>query len=86
MEESPSFRSYARDVVLDPAGLTATLGLRRAMEDYFDRGRQGYRPPSGLSILSMVAWRLLMLNLWARHYLGSGAGRSFSASQAVAAR
>lgn len=85
MEDSPPFRSYARDVVLDPAGMTATLGLRRAMEDYFDRGRQGYRPPSGLSILSMVAWRLLMLNLWARHYLGSGAGRFLIASQAVAA-
>lgn len=69
MEDSPAFRSFARDVVLDPAGLTATLGLRRAMVDYFDRRRQGYRAPSGLSILSIVAWRLLMLNLWARRYL-----------------
>ena len=70
MEDSPAFRAFARDVVLDPASLTATLGLRKAMADYFDRGKQGYRPPSGLSILSMVAWRLLMLNLWARRYLG----------------
>ena len=70
MEDSPAFRAFARDVVLDPAGLTATLGLRKAMADYFDRGKQGYGPPSGLSILSMVAWRLLMLNLWARRYLG----------------
>lgn len=69
MEDSPSFRAFARDVVLDPAGLTATLGLRKSMADYFDRGKQRYRPPSGLSILSMVAWRLLMLNLWARQYL-----------------
>ena len=69
MEDSPAFRAFARDVVLDPAGLTATLGLRRAMADYFDRGKQGYRPPSSLSILSIVAWRLLMLNLWARRYL-----------------
>lgn len=71
IEDSPSFRAYARDVVLDPAGMAATLGLRRAMEDYFQRGLQGYRPPSGLSILSIVAWRLLMLNLWARHYLAA---------------
>ena len=74
MEDSATFRAYARGVVLDPAGLTATLGLRRAMEDYFLRGRKGYGPPSGLSILSMVAWRLLMLNLWARHYLRAGGG------------
>lgn len=72
MEDSATFRTFARDVVLDPAGLTATLGLRRAMADYFDRGKRGYRPPSGLSILSIVAWRLLMLNLWARRYLRTG--------------
>ncbi len=69
MEDSPSFRAYARDVILDPAGMTATLGLRKAMADYFDRNRLGYPPPSGLSIFSIVAWRLLMLNLWARKYL-----------------
>ncbi len=69
MEDSSAFRDFARDIVLDPAGMTAALGLRRAMEDYFLRGRTGYRPPSGLSILSIVAWRLLMLNLWARHYV-----------------
>lgn len=69
MEDSPAFRSFAREVILDPAGMTARLGLLRAMEDYFLRGRQGYRSPSGLSILSIVAWRLLMLNLWARRYL-----------------
>lgn len=69
LDDSPPFRAFAMNVVLDPAGMTASLGLRRTMEDYFLRGRQGYRPPSGLSILSIVAWRLLMLNLWAGHYL-----------------
>jgi asparagine synthase (glutamine-hydrolysing) len=69
IEDAPGFRSFARDVVLDPGGLTASLGLRRAMEDYFDRGRKGYHFPHPLSILSIVAWRLLLLNLWSRRYL-----------------
>ncbi len=72
IKDSASFRAYARDVVLDPAGMTATLGLRRAMEDFFNHGRGGYPPPSGISILSIVAWRLLLLNLWARRYLDPG--------------
>ncbi len=72
METSDGFRSFAREVVLDPAGFAARLGLRQAMEDYFLRSRRGYPPPSGLSILPIVAWRLLMLNLWARHYLRHG--------------
>jgi asparagine synthase (glutamine-hydrolysing) len=76
IEDSEAFRAYAREVVLDPSGMTATLGLRRAMKDYFDRGRSGYRPPSGLGILSIVAWRLLMLNLWARQYLRPAGARS----------
>jgi asparagine synthase (glutamine-hydrolysing) len=71
MEDSKAFRAFAREVVLDSRGMTAQLGLQKPMLDYFDRGRAGYRPPSGLSILQIVAWRLLMLNLWARRYLGS---------------
>jgi hypothetical protein len=69
MDEVPGFRQFARDVILDPQGLTASLGLAGAMRDYFDRGRGGYRFPHGLSIFSIVAWRLLLLNLWARRYL-----------------
>jgi asparagine synthetase B (glutamine-hydrolysing) len=71
IETSPSFRSFARDVVLDSSGWTARLGLQKPMEEFFLRGRKGYRPPSGLSVLSVLAWRLLMLNLWARHYLAA---------------
>jgi asparagine synthase (glutamine-hydrolysing) len=65
----PGFRQFARDVVLDPAGWAGPLGLRAAMEDYFLRDRQGYRFPRGIGIFSIVAWRLLMLNLWSRRYL-----------------
>jgi asparagine synthase (glutamine-hydrolysing) len=71
MEESPAFRQFAREVVLE-GPLTVQLGLRRAMEDYFVRGRKGYPFPHPLSILPIVAWRLLMANLWARHYLVEG--------------
>jgi asparagine synthase (glutamine-hydrolysing) len=69
LDEVPNFREFARAVVLDPGGLTLELGLQPAMRAYFERGRQGYRFPHGLSIFAMVAWRLLLLNLWARHYL-----------------
>mgnify|MGYP001571755867 CR=1 FL=1 len=69
MEEVPGFRSFAREVILDPGSVAGPLGLRRAMEDYFDRGRSGYRFPHPLGILSIVAWRLLLLSLWSRRYL-----------------
>jgi asparagine synthase (glutamine-hydrolysing) len=70
MDEIPSFRTFARDVVLDSSGWVDQLELRPAMEDYFGGRRRGYRFPHGLSIFSILAWRLLMLNLWSRHYLG----------------
>jgi asparagine synthase (glutamine-hydrolysing) len=71
MDEVPGFRAFARDVVLDPSGLTRSLGLDRAMRRYFDEGQSGYSFPHPLSIFSIVSWRLLMLNLWARQYLKS---------------
>jgi asparagine synthase (glutamine-hydrolysing) len=69
IDETPGFRSFARETILDPAGLTAELGLTAAMRAYFDRGRTGHAFPLGVSIFSIVAWRLLLLNLWARRYL-----------------
>jgi hypothetical protein len=39
------------------------------MERYFDGGERGYPFPHPLGIFSIVAWRLLLLNLWARSYL-----------------
>jgi hypothetical protein len=39
------------------------------MEAFFLHGRKGYRFPHPISILSIVAWRLLLLNLWSRHFL-----------------
>jgi asparagine synthase (glutamine-hydrolysing) len=69
MEESPAFRQFAKEVVME-GPLTANLGLRRAMEDYFTRRKKGYPFPHPLSILPIVAWRLLMANLWAAKYVG----------------
>jgi asparagine synthase (glutamine-hydrolysing) len=71
MDDMPGFRAFARDVVLDPDGLTREVGLAPAMRAYFDAGRRGNRWPSGIGIFAIVAWRLLLLNLWARCYLAA---------------
>ena len=67
MDDDPGFRARARAVVLDPAAAwTDRLGLRRAMENYFDLGRQGYPFPHPLSLFRILAWRLMQLELWSR--------------------
>jgi asparagine synthase (glutamine-hydrolysing) len=67
MDDDPAFRAHAREVVLGPAAeWTDRLGLRRAMTDYFDRGRQGYAFPHPLSLFRILAWRLMQLELWSR--------------------
>jgi hypothetical protein len=69
MADVPGFRAFAREVILDSNGWARQLGLERAMRAYFDAGKAGYRFPHPLSIFSIVAWRLLLLTLWSRHYL-----------------
>ena len=71
MDESPQFRSYAREKILGPGSVTAEFGLETPMRKYFDQGLRGRPVPSGLSIYSIVAWRLLLLNVWAGRYLRS---------------
>jgi asparagine synthase (glutamine-hydrolysing) len=68
MDESPSFRQYARERILAPGGWTKALGLDGAMRAYFLHGRSGYPFPWSISIFSNLAWRLLLLELWAPHY------------------
>ncbi len=70
MDDSPRFREFSRQAILDPAGWVDELGLRKGMTDYFDGRRQGYRFPRAVSVFRNLAWRLLLLNLWSRHYLG----------------
>jgi asparagine synthase (glutamine-hydrolysing) len=71
MDESERFRAYARQVILDRNGWVDELRLRGAMTDYFSGARQGYGFPHAVSIFSNLAWRLLLLNLWSRHYLNA---------------
>jgi asparagine synthase (glutamine-hydrolysing) len=68
IDESPSFRAYAREAVLGGPWVDE-LRLRPAMEDYFAGRRSGYRFPRAISIFSNLAWRLLLLTLWSRRYL-----------------
>ena len=70
MDESPEFRRYARDIILARDGWVDRLRLRNAMTDFFESGRTGYRFPRAISIFGNLAWRLLLLNLWSRRYLG----------------
>jgi len=74
MDSSAVVRGYARQVILDESRWVDDLGLRRAMTAYFDAGRQGYPAPWAISIFRNLAWRLLLLSLWSRHY-PEGAGQ-----------
>jgi asparagine synthase (glutamine-hydrolysing) len=69
MDEDAGFREFARDTLLAAGGMTHRLGLDRAMRAYFDEGRSGHAFPRALSIFRNLAWRLLLLELWGRHYL-----------------
>lgn len=71
MDEDTGFRHFARETVLSSDSLTQRLGLGPAMRAYFDEGRSGYAFPRALSIFNNLAWRLLLLELWGRHYLAS---------------
>jgi hypothetical protein len=39
------------------------------MRAYFDQGKTGFAFPAAISIFSNLAWRLLLLESWAKHYL-----------------
>ncbi len=69
MDESPTLRALARERLLAPGSMTERYGLKAAMTDYFVRGRSGQRWPRGISIYRNVAWKLLLLELWAEQVL-----------------
>jgi asparagine synthase (glutamine-hydrolysing) len=69
METDPAFRDYARGCILAPSSQTHRLGLAGPMKVYFDKGQTGYRAPRALSLFGNLAWRLLLLERWADHYL-----------------
>jgi len=68
MDDSPVFRAFARERLLD-GDWTRRLGFAPAMQAYFVSGHSGYRFPRALSIFRNLAWRLLLLELWAPYYL-----------------
>jgi len=69
MDDDRDFRNFARGHILASGSQTTQLGLAPAMRSYFDEGKAGYRWPAALSIFRNLAWRLLLLELWAPHYL-----------------
>jgi asparagine synthase (glutamine-hydrolysing) len=69
MDHSELVRGYARRVILEESRWVDDVGLRHAMTAYFDTGRHGYPAPWAISIFRNLAWRLLLLCLWSRHYL-----------------
>jgi asparagine synthase (glutamine-hydrolysing) len=68
MDTSESFRGFASNAVLDADGWVDELGFRHAMTAFFQKNVQGYDFPRAVSIFRNLAWRLLLLNLWSRHY------------------
>ena len=68
LDEQPTFRSFAKDIILAKGGWTEALGLRPAMVDYFVNNRAGYAFPRAVSIFRNLAWRLLILEMWSNAY------------------
>ncbi len=64
IDEPSEFRNFARDTILANNSWVDQLGLRDAMQRYFDDGQAGYAFPRRLGIFRNIAWRILILNLW----------------------
>jgi asparagine synthase (glutamine-hydrolysing) len=64
MDQAPGFRAFARERLLD-GRWTRELGLEPAMRAYLVEGRAGYPFPHAISIFRNLAWRLLILEMWA---------------------
>jgi len=69
LDNNPTIRSFARDIILAPNSITHDLNLTAPMHAYFDAGKHGQHFPGARGIYASLAWRLLLLNLWAAHYL-----------------
>lgn len=66
MDEPGELRDFAREMVLQKNTWVDQLGLRDAMQRYFDKGEFGFGFPHSISIFRNLAWRLLVLNLWGK--------------------
>lgn len=81
MDDDAAFRGFARNLILAPGSQTEQAGLAPAMQGFFERGIQGYAFPRGLSVFRNLAWRLLLLELWAGCFLTSNGMISLSGSR-----
>ncbi len=70
MDSDPAFRAFARERILG-GPWSARAGLRDAMLAYFVEGKSGFAFPRAVSIFRNLAWRLLLLELWAPHYVSA---------------
>jgi asparagine synthase (glutamine-hydrolysing) len=71
MDDDAGFRAFAADRLLASGSVSRTIGYGPAMEAYLRRGVGGQVWPGALSIYRNLAWRLLLLELWAPHYLAA---------------
>lgn len=69
LDTNCTMRDFAREIILAPNSLTHQLHLAAPMQAYFNHNKQGHRFPGARGIFAVLAWRLLLLNLWAQHYL-----------------
>lgn len=67
LDDDQHFAAYARSLILRRGSWSERLGYHDAMTRYFDHKQSGYGFPRSLSIFRNLAWRLLMLEIWAKN-------------------
>jgi asparagine synthase (glutamine-hydrolysing) len=69
MDSDTSVRALARARLFADGSMTERFGLRRAMSEYLIERKSGQRWPGAISIYRGLAWRLLLMELWAETVL-----------------
>jgi asparagine synthase (glutamine-hydrolysing) len=69
MDSDTSVRALARARLFADGSMTERFGLRRAMSEYLIERKSGQRWPGAISIYRGLAWRLLLMELWAKTVL-----------------
>lgn len=69
MDTDSSLRALARARLFADGSMTERYGLRTAMSEYLIDRKSGQRWPGAISIYRGLAWRLLLMELWAESVL-----------------
>jgi asparagine synthase (glutamine-hydrolysing) len=69
MDSDASIRALARARLFADGSMTERYGLRSAMSEYLIDRKRGQRWPGAISIYRGLAWRLLLMELWAEAVL-----------------